>query len=343
MILAAGTAVLLLVIAVFQSLTPLFDAPGHRGRAVGLGVLAALLALTGVLWPDMLLFAAALLALGSWGNDAWARTHQPFTGRGEVPVFAGVRVWRHGEGYWEATEAKLAWSGWLRILALFLGGSVYLLARWEEIPQRFATHFGSGLEADAWSEKSLFTVLMMPLVAGGIALLFLLIEVTLVATIRNVEDPEGVTRGGLAHQVNLAATVQGLRWLAAVLLLFFLGIQFTMTLPGWNEHLGVVTILGTLGVIGGSLLLVTYLVGASSKVQETLRKLEIPEGSAPDPQEDEKNFRWGVFYHNSEDPRVMVEKRHGLGMDFNYATWQAKAFMMMVALILLGSLALAFL
>lgn len=342
-ILAVSTAVLLLALAVLQSRAPLFDAPGHPGRAVVLGVLAALGALAGLLWPVMLLFSGTLLALGSWGNDAWARTHQPFTGQGEVPVFAGVRVWRTASGRWESTEPKVAWSGWLRILALLLGGCAYLLAGWEQIPARFATHFGAGFEADAWSEKSLWTVLMMPAVAAGLVLLFLLIEVTLLATVRNTMDPEGVTRGGLAHQVNLAATVQGLRWLAAILVVFFLSIQFTMVLPGWGGYLRIVTLVGLLGTVGGSLLLVVYLVGASARVGETLRKLGLPEGSVPDPQADEENFRWGIFYHNPADPRVMVEKRHGLGMDFNYATWQAKVFLVVVALILLGSLGATFL
>lgn len=343
MILALSTAVLLLAVAVLQSRAPLFDAPGHRGRAVGLGVLAALGALSGLLWPLMLLFSGTLLALGSWGNDAWARTHQPFTGRGEVPVFAGVRVWCSDSGRWESSESKVAWSGWLRILALLLGGCAYLLSGWEQIPARFATHFGAGFEADAWAEKSPGTVFMMPAVAAGLGLLFLLIEVTLLATVRNIPNPEGVTRGGLAHQVNLAATVQGLRWLAAVLVVVFLSIQFTMVLPGWDGYLPVVTLVGLLGIVGGSLLMVVYLVGAGSRVGETLRKLGLPEGSVPDPQDEEGNFRWGMFYHNPEDPRVMVEKRHGLGMDFNYATWQSKVFLLVVALILLGTIGLAFL
>ena len=47
-----------------------------------------------------------------------------------------------------------------------------------------------------------------------------------------------------------------------------------------------------------------------------------------------------MFYYNPDDPAVMVDKRFGVGMDFNYATWQAKAFMAFVALVLIGSIAL---
>ena len=41
----------------------------------------------------------------------------------------------------------------------------------------------------------------------------------------------------------------------------------------------------------------------------------------------------GMFYYNPDDPAVTVEKRYGVGLDFNYAHWQAKVFMVVVALL----------
>ena len=51
-------------------------------------------------------------------------------------------------------------------------------------------------------------------------------------------------------------------------------------------------------------------------------------------------YKWGVMYYNPDDPAVLVDKRFGTGMSFNYARWQAKVFFGLVILILVGSLAL---
>ena len=47
-----------------------------------------------------------------------------------------------------------------------------------------------------------------------------------------------------------------------------------------------------------------------------------------------------MFYYNPDDPAVLVEKRFGVGVDFNYARWQAKAFVAAIALLIIGSIAL---
>lgn len=47
-----------------------------------------------------------------------------------------------------------------------------------------------------------------------------------------------------------------------------------------------------------------------------------------------------MFYYNPDDPAVLVEKRFGVGVDFNYACWQAKAFLAAIAVLIIGSIAL---
>ena len=57
----------------------------------------------------------------------------------------------------------------------------------------------------------------------------------------------------------------------------------------------------------------------------------------------DEHYKWGMFYYNPEDPAVMVDKRFGVGVDFNYAHWQGKAFLAFIALVLLASISLPFL
>ncbi|MBD0854957.1 hypothetical protein CU043_13280 [Corynebacterium striatum] len=67
--------------------------------------------------------------------------------------------------------------------------------------------------------------------------------------------------------------------------------------------------------------------------------MNFPDDGKDSPDND-KFYKWGMFYYNPDDPAIMVDKRFGAGMDFNYARWQAKVFMAAVLLLLIGSIAL---
>jgi len=41
--------------------------------------------------------------------------------------------------------------------------------------------------------------------------------------------------------------------------------------------------------------------------------------------DDDKFWKWGVFYFNPNDPAIFVEKRFGIGVTMNFAKWQAWA------------------
>lgn len=58
--------------------------------------------------------------------------------------------------------------------------------------------------------------------------------------------------------------------------------------------------------------------------------------------DDDDLYKLGLFYYNPNDPAIMVEKRAGIGYDFNYATLPAKIFVIITFLILLISLIMPF-
>lgn len=59
--------------------------------------------------------------------------------------------------------------------------------------------------------------------------------------------------------------------------------------------------------------------------------------------DDDDLYKLGLFYYNPNDPAIMVEKRVGIGYDFNYARLPAKVFIIVIFLILLISLIIPFL
>ena len=75
------------------------------------------------------------------------------------------------------------------------------------------------------------------------------------------------------------------------------------------------------------------------KADKILRQVRFEDDGKESPDNDE-HLKFGMFYYNPDDPAVWVAKRYGVGMDFNYARWQGKAFITVVVLILCGVIAL---
>lgn len=49
-------------------------------------------------------------------------------------------------------------------------------------------------------------------------------------------------------------------------------------------------------------------------------------------------WKWGIFYNNPNDDRLIVQKRSGLGWTFNFANKNSYLFMVaLVGIVLLGA------
>ena len=58
-----------------------------------------------------------------------------------------------------------------------------------------------------------------------------------------------------------------------------------------------------------------------------------------EPTEDPLNYKWGVFYFNKNDVRLVVPKRtKAFGWTFNFARWQSYAFIAALAVIMIVSI-----
>lgn len=203
---------------------------------------------------------------------------------------------------WALTGAALA------LLGLAAG---YVAVRWKDIPERFATHFGTRFEPDSWSDKSVGSV-FFPTIFGAVLVLFF---VLIAAGILRWKPSHGYTAMWLAV-MNLALAIM------------FASLQVVTVLH--TDWVAPATVGSLVLVLGASLAMV---VALARKQNNT---------TSPSTSSDE-HYKWGMFYYNPEDPAVMVDKRFGVGVDFNYAHWQGKAFLAFIALVLLASISLPFL
>ena len=203
---------------------------------------------------------------------------------------------------WALTGAALA------LLGLTAG---YVAVRWKDIPECFATHFGTRFEPDSWSDKSVGSV-FFPTIFGAVLVLFF---VLIAAGILRWKPSHGYTA----------------MWLAVM----------NLTLAIMFASLQVVTVLHTDWVAPATVGSLVLVLGASLAMVVALARKQ-NNTTSPSTSSDE-HYKWGMFYYNPEDPAVLVDKRVGVGVDFNYAHWQGKVFLAFVVLVLIGSILLPFL
>jgi hypothetical protein len=232
------------------------------------------------------------------------------------------------------------WLTMLGSLLAIIAGALIVAANWSTIPDPVPVHWDGSMEPDSWSEKSIGSVFFLTFIALGVWLLFAAICWFIqYAAVR--PRSERSIKARLRNQANLAASNEAM---GILLLLMSLGLSFmqiTGPLPGYQDLVGLSIITMLVMTIGGSIAIVAMILRAQSRLEDQLRGVKFPDDNKESPDNDE-HYKWGILYYNPDDPAVLVEKRLGVGISFNYATWQAKVFLIVIALIIIGSIALPF-
>lgn len=238
------------------------------------------------------------------------------------------------------STARVPWIYILGATMVTTAAAFVTASLWNEIPQTVATHWGPNMEADAWADKSITSVFFPTMMSAVIIALFLLITWAL-TRVRIHPRNDRTTKGSIRTSTSIAASNQGVGALLLALIFPFSFMQVVNYVPQYETLVPMSFILTMIGVIVGIIALMWVTLHRISRVDKILRTVDF--GDATDSPDNDEFYKWGMFYVNPDDPAVMVEKRFGVGMDFNYAHWQAKAFLAFVLLILVGSLALPFL
>lgn len=194
------------------------------------------------------------------------------------------------------------------------------------------------MEADNWSDKSIGSVFFSSFVALALLVLFAII-CSFIAHSEVSPRSERNIKARVRNEANLALTNTGMGILTLLISAGMAFTQVTGPVPQFQRFNGVAIITMLVLAVGGSIGLVAFLLYKQSQLSEQLRGIHFADEDKESPDNDHL-YKWGVMYYNPDDPAVLVDKRFGTGMSFNYARWQAKVFLSLVALILVGSLAL---
>lgn len=257
----------------------------HWEMAIIVACCAALAALLSNRWPDLTVMMAVLL---------------PLLSGFVLFLMARSKVKLHAAAISDVREAELTvegdelprWTVWaLPPFAAPVAAAAYLARHWNQIPQKFPTHFDLQGNANGWSTRSPQSVYGLLALAAGIMAFILLIGVGMYYGARRAPQRAAVLKMLIVtiYFLALIFTQVGLLPLVQIstLWILVLGVAFSIVIVAWSFKL--------------------------------VTDPRMPSEVTPD-----EYWYLGAIYCNRHDPAIFVQKRVGFGYTLNVGnnlTW----------------------
>lgn len=278
----------------------------------------------------LLLLAVITLTLPLiWGNRKLKGMKKEWHDPGPKTLPTGLRVI-------SGKDFGLTGNGlWLYLVSLLMiaGSMAYILVNYDQLPQMIPTHFNFRGEADAFSPKSLSNVLSPGIILSVLWIIMLLSNLAVLTAKHSmdVSDSAGSLKRYL--QARRIWTIY-----LAVTTLIFVGLSqigITYLTFGHTKYASSFTI----AMLVLSLLVVIASIWLGIKVGSAGEKLS-KTGIISDDSSDENWKLGGLFYYNRNDSAVFAQKRVGVGVTVNLATFGGKVIVGVLLLLILLSLVL---
>ncbi len=211
----------------------------------------------------------------------------------------------------------------------------YAWVHYADMPAIVPTHFGPSGQPDAWSPRSFWSVMLMPVVT-------VLIPVSLgVMACLTARAKRAIRRadGGVSLEAQMTFRRYTASYLSGVVILISLmltgiaifsvrtAIGIGHGIPNWM--MGFV-ILIVVYAVGGGLFLAIRLGQGGSRLERQVAGAPLTNGVA-----DNRVWYLGGFYVNRDDPSIFVEKRFGIGYTVNFGNPKAVALVVVFLAIVL--------
>jgi uncharacterized membrane protein len=256
---------------------------------------------------------------------------------GPVTAFveAHKRVQRHAVQAVTVREAVLeprstrppgGWVAQVGPFAILLATGVFLHFRWDEIPARFAVHWGIDGQPNGWSSRTPMGVYGPLLLGAMISLCMWLTANTLLRSARIIDRARPIlVLHDFAHRVGLFL----------LFIEFFLAAVFSCV--GLLPLTGAMPVMiATILMLPAVFVLILWLNKGRAHIQ---RSDETSPEAAGDGTPDEC-WKFGMLYFNPDDAALWVEKRAGIGYTMNFAHVSAWVIMALILLVpILGLMA----
>lgn len=233
---------------------------------------------------------------------------------------------------------------WGLNVAAFLLPVPYVLAVaavWDTIPAVVPTHWNAQGQADAWADKSITTVFLPTIIMVFLSVILAGVNALMLHT-----ELHPRTHKGVAGVLRNHAMMRYSALFVAIVIVMLVGaigfLQVVSVVPGLEHFMPWVLPIVLVSSLGGAVAMLVASIIVVRRIDQAMLEAGIGGATADGtPDNDDHLYKWGLFYYNPDDPAVLVDKRFGVGLDFNYARWQAKVAVIGLVLITVVPLTIA--
>jgi len=296
---------------------------------VQFAILPDLTVLALMYYPFLFIGVQALAYIPNWRKAVRLKEERGW----KVPsmVFADTKS-SHSRG----NLSELPWGWYIFSFLLIMASIVVTLVQYPGLPDRIPTHFDAYMQPDAWSDKSLFTVLLLPLINLATAFVLWLTGITFIRAKYQIDqhNPELSFTQHRLYRRRLGHSI-GFLTLGLTAMMAFIG--FMTIFPGLSVPLWV--IISLIVAVTVPLITVTVISGQGGfriKPKEVAAMAadtgKRPAVDAAPGRDDDRYWALGMFYHNPDDPVYIVENRFGNKLGLNYSRLPVKIGIIVLAL-----------
>jgi len=243
--------------------------------------------------------------------------------------------------------SSLPWAWYIASAALVLMLTAWTLAIYPSLPDQIIMNWGMDMEPGAWVDKTIFNVILMPLIAFGTIAIMAGSNVVFYRQKLQI-SAEHPALSFAQHKLYRRMMSHALGFLTLCMALMFAGLHppsIGVFVPsGWYipALIIVATALGFIPVI-----YVPIRAGQSgcrlkpAVSEEDMRgeELSAKAKTAHPGRGDDKYWKLGKFYCNPDDPAMLVEDRFGGNGGFNYSRLPGKLFVAGIAAVIIATYA----
>lgn len=206
----------------------------------------------------------------------------------------------------------------LAIVLISIGVTVFF---YDRIPNEFPINWNSQNVPNRFVDKSALSVMMMPVIQLLMIPVMSFSHYSFIKSKQKLLSSYPQLTSKQSKRFRRAWSIYFLITSIALQLLLMLTNLFSLFFANDEglSWMGIVIGVFVFGIVGYSIFLTwKYGQGGEKLVYSQIKELsdEVTEV------DEEKYWKWGVFYYNPEDPAIFVEKRFGIGSTFNMARWQ---------------------
>ena len=208
---------------------------------------------------------------------------------------------------------------------------LYVLISYKNMPDIIITHWGAGGRPDGYSEKNILNVFFINFIDISMVLLFSIIGIGSI-TGNTYIDNENL-------EENRKKAIKYLNGIGYSFLALTLSMQsITTTIPIFmvqEKNIPMWLTLSSCIVPIFTVVPVIYFYLMLSSIKPKSRNIYTVEN-------DDEKWIYGFIYYNKDDPKLMVEKRLGMGWNINMARPMGKIITIILVLITFGTLLICF-